>query len=134
LRQLPGGNVVRRKALTLLVLAAVLGVGYRATVPTRSTDSDAAVLTEWIELRPDAASIDWTVKRADSTEGCTASAWIRQDGVTQPLATLYAVRLVGAGEGTETGRTSLDGIAPGRYLVDFGGAGCMWTIIVSPER
>jgi hypothetical protein len=125
---------LRHKALTLLVLAAVLAVGYRAASQMPSPDSNAIVLTAWIELRPDAASIDWSVKRADSTVGCTTSASLRREGATQPLATLYAVRLAGAGEGTETGRTSLEGIAPGWYIVDVGGAGCMWTMVVSPEQ
>jgi hypothetical protein len=121
----------------------VITIGWPTMASAQSASPSAPVVspitgeavyeTVPIELRPGAAYIDWTVRRADSAAGCTASASIRSHGGVQPIVTLYAVALAEAGEGTDTGRSPLGGIVAGQYLLDLGGAGCLWTMVVSYE-
>ena len=122
----------------VVVLTAVLIVGCPATASAQATATpapsgvaaDDVYGTVPIELRPGAIRLDWGVERADPATGCTASARLRPEGTARPVATVYAVRLSGPGEGVETGRLPLDGIGPGRYLLDLGGAGCWWSLNV----
>jgi hypothetical protein len=113
-----------------LLLAAVFIAGSTAVVQAQAADpgADAIYETVPIDIRPGAVRIDWTVQRIDSAVGCTATARIRSVSVAQPIVTVYAIGLPGAGDVVKTGQTPLDGVGPGPYLIDLGGSGCSWTI------
>jgi hypothetical protein len=107
-------------------VAALFAVSYSSATLAQTTDvpvppappvdTDVIYATEPIELVAGAAYVEWTVRRDEPSTGCTASASLRQEGDSQPLRRLYAVRLPVDGDIVEMGKTSLDGVAPGSYL------------------
>lgn len=114
----------------MLLFAAVFVTCPPATAQAQATDPGSQVVNDAvpIEIRPGAVRVEWTVERGDLTAGCTSVAWIRPEGAARPIASVYAVRLSGAGDALEAGQTPLDAIPPGRYLLNVGGSGCWWTI------
>jgi hypothetical protein len=120
--------VKRARLSTAFLAAAIL-----AAWPASSTVAQTTTETISIDIAPGDAAMLWLVDGNAGHLPCSSTASLRREGAPAPLRSLWSVSLADPSHRAEEGRAPLDGVAPGRYVVEITGT-CLYLVTVEPTE